>query len=524
MEEIKTIMGTETEFAVVPRAGTWSDDKSPKKMAQFINYLQYILNQEYESRKSDYELNRTSLLPKINWWDEKIKETEEQEIARCLGLTGEYHQNGSRVYVDGAHPEYSTPECLNPFELIAYEKAGEIIMRNAVNEVEKRFDAEADLLKNNWDYHRSSYSCHENYLVSRALFKNIVANEHIRSFRSYPLTPEQIIWIAHLVTRQIFTGSGRLDTSKKWPECFSLSQRSPFVQYLETLDTTFHRAIVNSRNRPYADEKQFARLHVICGDSNIADWSNLLKIGPSRLILLMLEDVIEKKFPVPRINQYIFDKNPKKIFSAIQNPHQKIKTRENSTSPLDMQLMLLMDVNRWLEWKKKEEKNIPWADKIIQYWAYATESYLHHPENLDTKLDHRIKKTMFEKNLAMGKNLSQIKSLDYSYHIVGKSRSLVNELIKRDLMEQIISEEKIAQALVTPPQSRAYLRATLNQNLRNVGEKILTTWHKTIIFTPAGHQFVEMSDPRDKNQYSSNSKSLLQSIEKLLSKEEKGKN
>ena len=36
--------------------------------------------------------------------------------------------NGGRLYVDGAHPEYSTPECTNPREVVAYERISERIL------------------------------------------------------------------------------------------------------------------------------------------------------------------------------------------------------------------------------------------------------------------------------------------------------------------------------------------------------------------------------------------------------------
>jgi len=34
--------------------------------------------------------------------------------------------NGARYYVDHAHPEYSTPECSNPREVLVHDRAGEL--------------------------------------------------------------------------------------------------------------------------------------------------------------------------------------------------------------------------------------------------------------------------------------------------------------------------------------------------------------------------------------------------------------
>src|SRR5271168_3249813 len=41
--------------------------------------------------------------------------------------------NGARFYVDHAHPEYSTPECLDPLEALLHDKAGEEVLRQAMS-------------------------------------------------------------------------------------------------------------------------------------------------------------------------------------------------------------------------------------------------------------------------------------------------------------------------------------------------------------------------------------------------------
>ena len=39
--------------------------------------------------------------------------------------------NGARLYVDHAHPEYSTPEVTNPRDIVLWDKAGELVMAEA---------------------------------------------------------------------------------------------------------------------------------------------------------------------------------------------------------------------------------------------------------------------------------------------------------------------------------------------------------------------------------------------------------
>ena len=43
--------------------------------------------------------------------------------------------NGARLYVDHAHPEYSTPEVTNPLDVVRWDKAGELVMVEAARRV-----------------------------------------------------------------------------------------------------------------------------------------------------------------------------------------------------------------------------------------------------------------------------------------------------------------------------------------------------------------------------------------------------
>ena len=56
------------------------------------------------------------------------------------------------------------------------------------------------------------------------------------------------------------------------------------------LETTLKRPIVNTRDEPHADPERFRRLHVICGDANMCEVTNFLKIGTAALLLLLIED------------------------------------------------------------------------------------------------------------------------------------------------------------------------------------------------------------------------------------------
>ncbi len=187
--------------------------------------------------------------------------------------------NGARYYVDHAHPEYSTPECSNALEVVLHDRAGELVLRRSMEAAGQLLAPGEGIViyKNNSDGKGNSYGCHENYLLDRALpFSRIV----------HELTP-------HLVTRQIYTGAGKIgEETSHGAEIppFQLSQRSDFFEEEVGLETTLKRPIINTRDEPHADPQKYRRLHVIVGDANLAEVATFLKVGVTALVLAMIED------------------------------------------------------------------------------------------------------------------------------------------------------------------------------------------------------------------------------------------
>ena len=112
-----------------------------------------------------------------------------------VGLANVILTNGARLYVDHAHPEYSSPECTNPRDALIWDKAGERIMAEAAARAAMVPNTPPiNLYKNNTDNKGASYGTHENYLMRRETpFADIVRH----------LTP-------FFVTRQVVSGSGRV--------------------------------------------------------------------------------------------------------------------------------------------------------------------------------------------------------------------------------------------------------------------------------------------------------------------------
>ncbi|MCB0912220.1 MAG: proteasome accessory factor PafA2 family protein [Propionibacteriaceae bacterium] len=182
--------------------------------------------------------------------------------------------NGGRFYLDvGAHPEYATPECRTARDLLVAERAGDelvagLAQRASALAAETGTGVSFRLFKNNTDSFGNSYGCHENYLVGRDL----------------DLEAAVALLTTFLVTRQVLCGAGRWHRGE-----FTISQRADHLHAELSALTTRARPLVNTRDEPLADPARFRRLHVLAGDSNLAEPSAWLKVGTTLAVLDLLD-------------------------------------------------------------------------------------------------------------------------------------------------------------------------------------------------------------------------------------------
>jgi proteasome accessory factor A len=133
-----------------------------------------------------------------------------------LGAANVILTNGARLYVDHAHPEFSTPEVTTPRDVVIWDKAGERVMEEAAMRAATVPGApRIQLYKNNVDGKGASYGSHENYLMARqTTFPSIVAG----------LTP-------FFVTRQVVCGAGRVGRGASGDEAgYQISQRADYIE------------------------------------------------------------------------------------------------------------------------------------------------------------------------------------------------------------------------------------------------------------------------------------------------------
>src|SRR3954466_1654834 len=210
--------------------------------------------------------------------------------------------NGARYYVDHAPPEISTPECVDAHEVVVWDKAAEQILVSSMEAAKSILPPGQEIVvhKNNSDGKGNSYGCHENYLMDRSVpFNRIITHA-----------------TAHFVTRQLYTGAGKVGSEATGMSLedvpYQLSQRADFFEAEVGLETTLKRPIVNTRDEPHADSQKYRRLHVIVGDANLSEVATLLKVGTTALVLAMVEDdFLPREFvfrsPVQAIRQVSYD-------------------------------------------------------------------------------------------------------------------------------------------------------------------------------------------------------------------------
>src|SRR3712207_2539016 len=269
---VRRVMGTETEFGISVQG-----QPTANPMVASSQVVNAYATSTLKARRARWDFEEESPLRDARGFDMSREVADASQLTdEDLGLANVILTNGARLYVDHAHPEYSTPECTNPRDVVRWDKAGEIVMQDAC-----RFAASVPnaapivLYKNNTDNKGASYGAHENYLMRRSTpFGDIVRN----------LTP-------FFVSRQVVTGAGRVGKGQDGKEDdFQVSQRADFFEVEVGLETTFKRPIVNTRDEPHADPERYRRLHVIVGDSNMSEVSTLLKLGTTGVVLQMIED------------------------------------------------------------------------------------------------------------------------------------------------------------------------------------------------------------------------------------------
>jgi len=450
---VEKIVGVETEFGIASRSPQGFDPVGSSILV--IN-----AHQKVQAVKAIWDYaGENPLLDARGFEVSGERERPSQQDNRAINKV---LLNGGRLYVDGAHPEYSSPECSNPRDLVRYEKAGERLLelsRAAANQAVGP-EQQIYLYKNNTDGKGNSYGYHENYLMARSVpFERIVDG----------LTP-------FLVSRQIFCGAGKVGAENQTEPCaYQLSQRADFFETWIGLDTMAKRPIINTRDEPHADEEKYRRLHVIVGDSNMSEFATYLKVGTTAIVLSLVEDgVIRKDMaledPVRAIKEISHDITCKR----------KVRLKRGvELSAIEIQREYL---DLALEYYQTREA-APQTLDILEKWGAILDRLSEEPRSLSRELDWVIKLDLIHNYMQrkkVGFEDQRISMLDLQYHDIRRDKGVYYALERQGLVERMVTDDEVLAAMEIPPaDTRAYFRGTC---LRKYGDGVYGASWSSLLF------------------------------------------
>jgi Pup amidohydrolase len=429
---IPKVIGTETEYGI---SAVGAPDFNPVLSSSLL-----ISTYAGELRRIRWDYEQESPLRDARGFEPvQIREPAEED----LGLANVILPNGARYYVDHAHPEYSTPECATPRQLVVHDKAGERVLERSLTELHHVLPPgqRIAIYKNNSDGKGNSYGTHENFLVDRGTPFGIIVRD---------LTP-------FLVSRQIYTGAGKLGGEAPWDDRdrhgYQLSQRADFFEAEVGLETTLKRPIINTRDEPHADPDKYRRLHVIIGDANMSEVATYLKLGTTSIVLKMIEDEylpdLTMANPVAALHEVSRD------LSCTARLHLADGRRLKA---VEIQWEYLERARKYVE----QEDDTPDNRDVLQRWENVLSALESDPLSLQRELDwvakYRLLESYRERD-GLAWSDPKLRLIDLQYHDVRTDKGLYCRMAATGKVDRLVSDREIEQAVMEPPEdTRAYFR------------------------------------------------------------------
>ena len=379
---------------------------------------------------------------------------------------GGFLLNGGRLYLDMGHLEYSSPECLDLRDIVAFDVAGDALLQSGLDAL--GVSEQVAFLKNNIDHYTgATFGCHENYLMKRAA----------------QFTPQSLgSLLAFLATRQIFTGAGRVGQANplafdfelprsEAPVDFQLSQRADHIVNDIYQWVQFNRAIINARDEPLADYRKYRRLHLLIGDSNMSPFATALKVGTTACVLTLLE---ENLMPYDVILHDAVQAT--REISRDQSQRWVVRLENGQTcDALDIQYTFLKLARKHLAGTDEE------TDWLIERWAFTLDAIRSKPRSA-----HRRQWTGFPRNTCSmpfaRKKTSPgrtrgLQSLDLEYHNINPEKGLFFALTPAKAIGEFNDSVRGDTAMRQPPaNTRARGRSVAVSHFQKSNHSYVINW------------------------------------------------
>jgi len=200
--------------------------------------------------------------------------------AGCGRGCSEFGPHGFRAYVDHNHPEICTPLCPDALSLVRWQRRlRELAVTLAQYAARRGCPIRIHTATTNRK--GAGWGWHGNILVDRKVF------DHWRDAHFRPLMGQ---WVPFLVTAPILFGTGKLGAENGRPAArYQLSQRADFISEVVSLETVETKALINTRDEPWADARRFARFHIAGPfEFNLMPYAAWLKFGCTQLMIALL--------------------------------------------------------------------------------------------------------------------------------------------------------------------------------------------------------------------------------------------
>jgi proteasome accessory factor PafA2 len=466
---VRRIMGTETEFGISVQG-----QPTANPMVASSQVVNAYASSNLRARRARWDFEEESPLRDARGFDMSRESADPSQLTdEDLGLANVILTNGARLYVDHAHPEYSTPECTNPRDVVKWDKAGELVALDAT-----RFAATIPgaapivLYKNNTDNKGASYGAHENYLMRRSTpFSEIVRH----------LTP-------FFVSRQVVTGAGRVGIGQDGREHgFQISQRADYFEVEVGLETTLKRPIINTRDEPHADPEKYRRLHVIIGDANLAEISGYLKVGTASLVLAMIEDRfigldLAVDQPVRALRDVSHDPTLKHLLSMGDG---------RKLTAVQLQMEYLDLAKKYVEDRLGSDADDQTVD-VLARWESVLTRLERDPMLCARELDWVAKLQLLQQYRdrdGLEWDDAKLHAIDLQYADLRPDKGLYHRLLRLGRVDRLLTDEEVVAAIHLPPvDTRAYFRGRC---LEKYSDQIAAASWDSVIFDLPGRESLQ---------------------------------
>lgn len=368
--------------------------------------------------------------------------------------------NGARIYVDvGNHIEYATPEDSSLWGTVANELALETVLSDTIKAYGTVNPGSMPVLhKRVVDAGGNTWGYHENY--------------HMPNATRIPTELELTSILAHLATRQIFTGAGFI---KPGTGKYYVSQKMTQVYSNLSAATQTSKPLVNTRDERHTgtNKNQGRRLHIVSGDVNMSPWATFMKLATTSMVLRLIEEGAVK--PNSLLARQPFYEVAR-IFCGDVSLRQTVEMQDGSkATAINIQQMLFEQVQDYAGRRGLPEEEF----KALGMWEDILQQLHEQPDSRNSNIDWMAKYAVIQQ-YAEHKKLSSNdpirESLDWQWDFIDplidpniKPRGFGQKLRKNERRwGKWVDDDLVTERTSKPPsETRAHPRSLFIERVCN---------------------------------------------------------